>query len=101
MYEDEAEEYEDEAEEYEDEAEEYEPVEYEPMMEDEATEDRLRREALGEDKARQEAELRDQYESLAEGLASDAGDQIRSFLETPNAPETGAIAAVFPAFARW
>jgi peptidoglycan hydrolase-like protein with peptidoglycan-binding domain len=70
-------------------------------LEDEATEDRLRREALGEEKARQEAQLRDQYESLAEGLASDAGDQIRSFLETPNAPETGAIAAVFPAFARW
>ena len=41
MYEDEAEEYEDEAEEYEDEAEEYEPVEYEPMMEDEATEEYL------------------------------------------------------------
>jgi peptidoglycan hydrolase-like protein with peptidoglycan-binding domain len=68
---------------------------------DEATEDRLRREALGEEKARKEAELRDQYQSLAEGLATNVGDQIRSFLAAPSAPDTATILEMFPTFARW
>ena len=68
---------------------------------DEAEQDRVRRENLGEEKARQEAALRDQYESIAEGLAADAGDQIKSFVETPAAPQQDAVAEVFPGFAAW
>lgn len=71
------------------------------QLEDAAKEEAARRETLGETKARQEATLRSQYESLAEGLATDASDQLRAFIDAPDAPGNAAIAATFPDFARW
>lgn len=71
------------------------------QLDDAAKEEAARREKLGEIKAQQEAALRSQYESLAEGLAADASDQLRAFVAAPDLPENAAIAAVFPDFARW
>lgn len=70
-------------------------------IEDEAAQDRMRREKLGEEKARLEAELRDRYESAARGLAADTGDQVAAFIEAPDAPEAAAVANLFPSLAKW
>lgn len=68
-------------------------------IEDAAKEEAARRIKLGEAKAKQEADLRAQFGSLAQGLAADGGEQIRRFIDSP-AANTG-TAEIFPAFAAW